>query len=128
MLLVLSYFVLFLYALSIVLLFLYSLSQLNLLFNYLRSKRQKTVIEKFNFDNENEIPIVTIQLPIYNEKYVVADLLKSICDIEYPRNKLEIQVRYKNRIGISKVSGTVKGTIMAGIKIIGWILKYSLKK
>ncbi|WP_310556985.1 glycosyltransferase family 2 protein [Flavobacterium sp.] len=41
---------------------------------------------------------------------------------------VEIPVRYKNRIGISKVSGTVKGTVMAGIKIIGWILKYSLKK
>ncbi len=40
---------------------------------------------------------------------------------------VEIPVRYKNRIGISKVSGTVKGTIMAGIKIIGWILKYSFK-
>lgn len=40
---------------------------------------------------------------------------------------LEIPVRYKNRIGISKVSGTVKGTIMAGIKIIGWILKYAFK-
>ncbi len=36
----------------------------------------------------------------------------------------EIPVRYKNRIGVSKVSGTVKGTIMAGYKIIGWILKY----
>jgi glycosyltransferase involved in cell wall biosynthesis len=40
---------------------------------------------------------------------------------------VEIPVRYKNRIGVSKVSGTVKGTIMAGIKIIGWIMKYSLK-
>lgn len=39
----------------------------------------------------------------------------------------EIPVRYKNRIGISKVSGTVKGTIMAGIKIIGWIFKYTFK-
>lgn len=37
---------------------------------------------------------------------------------------LEIPVRYKKRIGQSKVSGTVKGTIFAGIKIIGWILKY----
>jgi glycosyltransferase involved in cell wall biosynthesis len=41
---------------------------------------------------------------------------------------VEIPVRYKNRIGVSKVSGTLKGTIMAGIKIIGWIIKYSLKK
>ncbi|WP_072990701.1 glycosyltransferase family 2 protein [Flavobacterium segetis] len=40
---------------------------------------------------------------------------------------LEIPVRYKNRIGISKVSGTVKGTIMAGVKIIGWIFKYTIK-
>jgi glycosyltransferase involved in cell wall biosynthesis len=41
---------------------------------------------------------------------------------------VEIPVRYKNRIGVSKVSGTIKGTILAGIKIIGWILKYSFKK
>ena len=41
---------------------------------------------------------------------------------------VEIPVRYKNRIGDSKVSGTLKGTLMAGVKIIGWILKYSLKK
>lgn len=40
---------------------------------------------------------------------------------------VEIPVRYKNRIGVSKVSGTVKGTIMAGIKIIGWIFKYTFK-
>ena len=41
---------------------------------------------------------------------------------------VEIPVRYKNRIGVSKVSGTVKGTIMAGVKIIGWIIKYTFKK
>jgi glycosyltransferase involved in cell wall biosynthesis len=41
---------------------------------------------------------------------------------------VEIPVKYKNRIGVSKVSGTVKGTIMAGIKIIGWIVKYTFKK
>ena len=40
---------------------------------------------------------------------------------------VEIPVRYRNRIGISKVSGTVKGTLMAGIKIIGWIFKHSFK-
>ncbi|CCG53634.1 Glycosyl transferase, group 2 family protein [Flavobacterium indicum GPTSA100-9 = DSM 17447] len=40
---------------------------------------------------------------------------------------IEIPVKYKNRIGVSKVSGTVKGTIMAGIKIIGWIFKYTFK-
>jgi hypothetical protein len=39
----------------------------------------------------------------------------------------EVPVRYRNRIGVSKVSGTVKGTIFAGVKILGWIFKYSVK-
>ena len=40
---------------------------------------------------------------------------------------VEIPVHYKKRIGVSKVSGTLKGTIMAGYKILGWIFKYSFK-
>jgi glycosyltransferase involved in cell wall biosynthesis len=40
----------------------------------------------------------------------------------------EVPVNYRNRIGVSKVSGTVKGAIFAGVKILGWIFKYSLKK
>ena len=39
----------------------------------------------------------------------------------------EVPVHYKNRIGVSKVSGTIKGAIFAGIKILGWIFKYSFK-
>ncbi|MDX1363712.1 MAG: glycosyltransferase family 2 protein [Arenibacter latericius] len=39
----------------------------------------------------------------------------------------EVPVRYKKRIGVSKVSGTLKGTIFAGAKILGWIFKYSIK-
>ena len=40
---------------------------------------------------------------------------------------VEIPMKYRNRIGVSKVSGTVKGSVMAGIKILGWIFKYSFK-
>lgn len=40
---------------------------------------------------------------------------------------LEVPVPYRNRIGISKVSGTVRGAIGAGVKILGWIFKYSIK-
>ena len=40
---------------------------------------------------------------------------------------LEIPVKYRNRIGTSKVSGTVKGSIFAGVKILSWIFKYSFK-
>ena len=39
----------------------------------------------------------------------------------------EVSVPYRNRIGVSKISGTVKGAIFAGVKILGWIFKYSFK-
>ena len=41
---------------------------------------------------------------------------------------LEVPVRYRNRIGHSKVSGTVKGTLSAGVKILGWIAKFYFSK
>jgi len=41
---------------------------------------------------------------------------------------IEIPVRYRKRIGVSKVSGTVKGTLMAGYKIITWIGKFYFSK
>lgn len=39
----------------------------------------------------------------------------------------EVPVRYRQRIGVSKVSGTLKGTIFAGVKILGWVFKYYFK-
>ena len=51
--------------------------------------------------------------------------------IKAVRHKLritEIPVRYRIRIGRSKISGTVKGTILAGTKIIFTIFKYALKR
>src|SRR5829696_6369289 len=38
------------------------------------------------------LPPVTIQLPIYNEMYVADRLIDAVCDIDYPRELLEIQV------------------------------------
>ena len=92
MILVLSYIVLFVYSIAILLIFFYSLAQFNLLLNYLKSKKNIKFIEKFDFLNPNEIPLVTIQLPIYNEKYVIERLLENIVLLEYPQDKLEIQV------------------------------------
>ncbi len=40
----------------------------------------------------------------------------------------QVPVRYKNRIGVSKISGNLKAAVKAGIKILGWIFKYSFKK
>ena len=40
----------------------------------------------------------------------------------------EVPVSYRRRIGDSKISGTIRGSLFAGIKIIGWIVKYYFKK
>ncbi|SDX16422.1 cellulose synthase family protein [Flavobacterium degerlachei] len=88
----LSYIIVILYAISILLVFFYSLAQFNLLLNYLKSKKTKDQSIQFDFSNNEEIPYVTIQLPIYNEKYVIERLLTTIAKLEYPKDKLEIQV------------------------------------
>ena len=41
---------------------------------------------------------------------------------------VEVEVPYKKRIGVSKISGTLTGAVMAGVKILGWIFKYSFSK
>src|SRR5579862_5198996 len=39
-----------------------------------------------------ELPRVTVQLPIFNEQYVVERLVEAVCRLDYPRDKLDIQV------------------------------------
>src|SRR5262245_54281506 len=38
------------------------------------------------------LPVVTVQLPLYNEMYVADRLIASVCELDYPRDLLEIQV------------------------------------
>ncbi|MDO6599479.1 cellulose synthase family protein [Tenacibaculum sp. 1_MG-2023] len=89
---ILEYIIITIYTISILLIFMYSLAQLNLLINYLGAKKNREASETFNFENADEIPFVTIQLPVFNELYVMERLLENIAKIEYPREKLEIQV------------------------------------
>ena len=80
------------YTVALLLIFLYALAQLNLLFNYLSSKKIKEKSASYDFSNLDEIPFVTIQLPVYNEMYVMERLLNNIALLDYPKDKLEIQV------------------------------------
>ncbi|TMM59451.1 glycosyltransferase [Maribacter algarum] len=90
--LIIAYVILAIYSIALLLIFFYSLAQLNLLVNYLSNKRQNQTAPKFNLLDPKEIPYVTIQLPVYNEEYVMDRLLENISKIEYPTSKLEIQV------------------------------------
>lgn len=89
---VLEYIIIIIYTICLLLIFMYALAQLNLLFNYLKYRNKVDDSPKFDFNNPEEIPFVTIQLPVYNELYVMKRLLKNIAKIDYPIDKLEIQV------------------------------------
>jgi len=85
--------ILVLYGIGLLLIFLYSLVQLSLLLNYIkaRKKLKNAPQEDIDFD-ASTAPLVTVQLPLYNEKYVTERLLDNIAKLEYPLEKLEIQV------------------------------------
>jgi cellulose synthase/poly-beta-1,6-N-acetylglucosamine synthase-like glycosyltransferase len=59
-----------------------------LVYSYMKHKHEQPV-PRFIFD---PLPTVTIQLPLYNEMYVVDRLIDSVCRIDYPQDRLEIQV------------------------------------
>ena len=87
-----SYIIIGVYGFALFVIFCYNLSQLNLLFSYISSKYKKESVQVFDLSKEDEIPFVTIQLPIFNEKYVMERLLLCMSEMDYPKGKLEIQV------------------------------------
>ncbi len=79
--------IIFGYVFSISLICLFALVQLYLIIQYKKSKGTKTEITPLS-----QLPNVTVQLPVYNEKYVVARLIDSIGNLYYPIDQLEVQV------------------------------------
>lgn len=75
------------YVICAVLLTLYASSQLFLLFVYLRHRRDQTPTPPVT-----EWPTVLVQLPIYNERHVVSRLLESVAALDYPADRLIIQL------------------------------------
>jgi cellulose synthase/poly-beta-1,6-N-acetylglucosamine synthase-like glycosyltransferase len=59
-----------------------------LVYVYMRNK-DKVPVAQGQF---SELPVVTVQLPLYNEMYVVDRLIDAVARIDYPRDRLEIQV------------------------------------
>lgn len=76
------------YFLSLSILFIFGLHGFIMLYYH---KKYKAVQHKPIPDFECK-DVVTIQLPLYNELYVVERLIDAVCAIDYPKDKLEIQV------------------------------------
>ncbi len=55
-------------------------------------KHEKLRYENIQLNQDNALPVVTIQLPLFNEKYVARRLIDAVCKLDYPKHKLQIQV------------------------------------
>lgn len=81
-----SWLVIAVYLTSVVLINIYCFIQLWLFFKARHKKNQKTNLPL------TEWPFVTVQLPVYNEKFVIERLIDNIVLLDYPLEKLEIQI------------------------------------
>lgn len=88
----LAYIAVLVYGIALLLIFFYSLAQLQLLFNYVRSRKEPTPERLLDTADPSKVPYVTVQLPVFNELYVVERLLDNMALLDYPGDKLEIQV------------------------------------
>ena len=67
----------------------YGMHRYALVYMYYRNRKNRTLEPPKQFA---ELPRITVQLPIFNEQFVVDRLVDSICKLEYPKDKLDIQV------------------------------------
>ncbi len=77
------------YFLLMIVLSAYGLHRYWLVYSYFRHRRNAAGPPPGRFER---LPRVTIQLPVYNERFVVERLIETVCRVEYPRELLEIQV------------------------------------
>jgi cellulose synthase/poly-beta-1,6-N-acetylglucosamine synthase-like glycosyltransferase len=83
-----SDFVMCLYFISLLILFSFGAHGFVMVYYYLKQQREEAVDAPLLSDE----PVVTVQLPVYNELYVVKRIIEAVCAMDYPKEKLEIQV------------------------------------
>jgi cellulose synthase/poly-beta-1,6-N-acetylglucosamine synthase-like glycosyltransferase len=81
-------FILFSYIFSLTVLFIFGSHGFVMIYYYLKNKSKRPV----QASDMNSYPVVTVQLPVFNEMYVVERLIDASCSMVYPKDKLEIQV------------------------------------
>lgn len=90
---VLAYTVIGLYTLALIYVTWYCLMQFHLLLKYGKGRRdQQTSFPSDVAPSDETLPRVTVQLPIFNERFVVERLIDNIVQLDYPKDKLQIQL------------------------------------
>ena len=92
MLTIIGYLIFGVYVFCLVYVTIFCLMQIHLLFHYLKTNRSSLEMTYQAVEDENDWPMVTVQLPVYNEKYVIQRLIDNITSMDYPKDKLEIQI------------------------------------
>ena len=72
-----------------ILLAIYGVHRYTMCYLYFKYRKNANPNPNSHFD---ELPLVTVQLPIFNEQFVIDRLIEAVCAMDYPREKLEIQV------------------------------------
>ncbi|RMF02105.1 MAG: glycosyltransferase [Bacteroidetes bacterium] len=114
----LAYLVLGIYTLALLCITIYCVMQFNLLYHYKRGRRSspEEIIQEqeaplamamaaaqatagdhgevlvVEDDNAEDFPFITVQLPIYNEMYVIERLIDAVAAFEYPKHRYEIHI------------------------------------
>ena len=83
--------IIILYTVCLFIILVYCLNQFRLIFRALQYKKQDRLASNLP-DPQLEWPVVTVQLPVFNEIYVVERLIDAVAHFNYPLDKLEIQV------------------------------------
>jgi len=68
----------------------YGLHAFIIAFLYLRQRKAKPIVSQ-QFDDA-DLPRVTLQVPLYNERYVVKRVIDAVAAVDYPRDRLQIQI------------------------------------
>jgi cellulose synthase/poly-beta-1,6-N-acetylglucosamine synthase-like glycosyltransferase len=66
---------------------------------------------------EADLPAVTVQLPIFNERYVAARLIEAVSNIDYPRDRLDIQVLDDSTDDTSAIIARTLRSLPADVRI-----------
>ena len=80
------------YNVSLLILFFFASHGFNMVYFYFKTFRKRTEdLEEKDFEIK-DYPFVTVQLPLFNEKYVICRLIDATLRLDYPKDKLEVQI------------------------------------